>query len=304
MSDTQVDADSTAYTVLFEDDAATDTSFTGGKGANLARPSRRTFPSGFCVTTAAYRAVIDDSDIQTAIRLLETLDPADTETIAEASAEIRSKIRQRELPDAVQHAVVDALNWFTADAYSVRSSATAEDLPTASFAGQHETFLGITEQAAVLDRIRDCMASLFTDRAVSYRSRNDISHTEADMAVVVQAMVDPEVAGVLFTADPCVRYRTLRRLTRISGLEIRSSQVRSHRQRPHRSENWRDTRVRCREQRPRTSLGSGRCWRNGNSRTPTRKTGVACAVGYTVAPPLATRSRSYWVTHKTSSGRS
>ncbi len=204
MSDTQVDADSTAYTVLFEDDAATDTSFTGGKGANLARliEADLPVPSGFCVTTAAYRAVIDDSDIQTAIRLLETLDPADTETIAEASAEIRSKIRQRELPDAVQHAVVDALNWFTADAYSVRSSATAEDLPTASFAGQHETFLGITEQAAVLDRIRDCMASLFTDRAVSYRSRNDISHTEVDMAVVVQAMVDPEVAGVLFTADP------------------------------------------------------------------------------------------------------
>ncbi len=206
MSDTTepIESEREPFVIPLEESDATNLALTGGKGANLARliEADLPVPSGFCVTTAAYRAVVDDSDIQTAIQSVEMLDPEDTETIAEGSAAVRSEIQQHELPDAVQQAVVDALNTVTADAYSVRSSATAEDLPTASFAGQHETFLGVTEQAAVLDRIRDCMASLFTDRAVAYRLRNDISHTEVDMAVVVQTMVDPEVAGVLFTADP------------------------------------------------------------------------------------------------------
>ena len=189
--------------VPLDDEGAATLESTGGKGANLARlvAAGLPVPPGFCVTTAVYDALADTPDVQAAIESLETLDPAETEAIAEQSAAVRTALRQRELPDHVRTAVVDALETLDADAYAVRSSATAEDLPTASFAGQHETFLGVPG-AQILDRIRDCLASLFTDRAVAYRLRNDIPHGEVAMAVVVQSMVDASVAGVLFTADP------------------------------------------------------------------------------------------------------
>ncbi|WP_233204293.1 PEP/pyruvate-binding domain-containing protein [Halegenticoccus soli] len=186
-----------------------DVGVAGGKGANLSALARAGLPvpQGFVVTTATYRDLVEPPRIREAIDRLDALDAADTDTLAAAAAELRSLIQSRELGASVETAVADAMASFeSADSFAVRSSATAEDLPSASFAGQHETFLGVAS-ADVLDRVRDCMASLFTDRAVTYRARNGVSHADAEMAVVVQPMVDAAAAGVLFTADPATGNR-------------------------------------------------------------------------------------------------
>lgn len=193
--------------VAFDDAAATDRALVGGKGANLARlvGAGLPVPAGFCVTTAAYEALIDDPAIQEAIGELLKLDPTDTEAIADAGSTLRTRIQERSVPKPVRDAVEDALNEIASDseqAYAVRSSATAEDLPEASFAGQQETFLNVCGTDEIIDRVRDCMASLFTDRAIAYRARNDIFHEDVALAVVVQQMVAPDVSGILFTADP------------------------------------------------------------------------------------------------------
>ena len=204
MSNTSDGLATAQYTVALASDEAADIAVAGGKGANLAHltAAELPVPDGFCVTTAAYREFIDDPEIETAIDALDGLDPSDREAIAETSADLRTTIRERDLPGDVKRAIREALQELDADAYAVRSSATAEDLPTASFAGQHESFLGVKGTEAVLDRVRDCVAGLFTDRAVTYRLENDVPHDDVAMAIVVQAMVDSDVAGVLFTADP------------------------------------------------------------------------------------------------------
>ncbi|WP_276302689.1 PEP/pyruvate-binding domain-containing protein [Halorussus lipolyticus] len=191
------------FVISLEEEEATNLDLTGGKGANLARlvEAGMPVPAGACVTTAAYQVLADEPDIRAEIESLEGLDPESADEIATKSEELRTKIRETEISEHVQRAISNVLDTLGADSYAVRSSATAEDLPTASFAGMHETFLGI-DQENVLEYVQECLASLFTERAVSYRLRNDISHLEVAMAVVVQAMVEPEVAGVLFTADP------------------------------------------------------------------------------------------------------
>ncbi|WP_255198519.1 PEP/pyruvate-binding domain-containing protein [Halorarius litoreus] len=191
------------YVVSLAEETARDLGVTGGKGASLARLTAADLPvpPGVCVTTAVYEALVDTPELRTAIEALEGLDPTAANEIADQSAAVRAMLRDRELPETAREELAAALEALDADAYAVRSSATAEDLPTASFAGQHETFLGVDE-LDVIDRVRDCLASLFTDRAVTYRLRNGVPHGEVAMAVVVQVMVDPEAAGVLFTADP------------------------------------------------------------------------------------------------------
>ncbi|WP_254765696.1 PEP/pyruvate-binding domain-containing protein [Salinilacihabitans rarus] len=191
------------FVISLDEEDATNLELTGGKGANLARlvEAGMPVPAGTCVTTGAYQVLADEPDIRAEIESLEGLDPESADEIATKSEELRTKIRETEIPEHVQRAISNALDTLGADAYAVRSSATAEDLPTASFAGMHETFLGI-DQENVPEYVQECIASLFTERAVSYRLRNGISHSEVAMAVVVQTMVEPEVAGVLFTADP------------------------------------------------------------------------------------------------------
>lgn len=195
------------YVVSFDDARATNRAFVGGKGANLARLAGAGLPvpAGFCVTTTAYETLIDDPSIEEAIHELAALDPTDTAEIADAGAALRTRIREQEVPTAVRDAIEAALNATTSDpeqAYAVRSSATAEDLLEASFAGQQETFLNVRGVDAIVDRVRTCMASLFTDRAIAYRTKNNIPHEDVALAVVVQRMVIPEVSGILFTADP------------------------------------------------------------------------------------------------------
>jgi len=210
------------YTTRLDDLTADDLALAGGKGANLGElvGAGLPVPSGFVVTTDAYRALIDDPAIREAIEMMDSLDPVE-DALTGIAADLRDLIREREFDEAIEVSVLDALDTDTdatdGTTYSVRSSATAEDLPTASFAGQHETFLGVPEDG-VLDRVRECMTSLFTDRAVAYRARNDISHTDVAMAVVVQPMVDAEVAGVLFTADPDTGNRTVASIDATYGL--------------------------------------------------------------------------------------
>ena len=174
-------------------------------------------PPGFVVTTDAYRSLTDTPKIREGIDDLDGLDPAEAEELAATAERVRSLVRDRAFEGGVAESITDALDTDSDTSHAVRSSATAEDLPSASFAGQHETFLGVTE-ADVLSRVRDCMASLFTYRAVAYRARNDVSNTDIAMAVVVQEMVDADVAGVLFTADPDTNNRTVASIDATYGL--------------------------------------------------------------------------------------
>ncbi len=170
----------------------------GGKAANLGELIRAGFPvpPGFCITTAAYQQVAADA-----------FDPGAQNT-GRLAEHARAAILAAPVPAAVADAVDRAYRALGDDVpVAVRSSATAEDLPWASFAGQQDTFLNIVGPDAVLDAVRRCWASLWTDRAVSYRTTNGIDHATVRLAVVVQQMIEPQVAGVLFTADPVTGHR-------------------------------------------------------------------------------------------------
>ncbi|MFL6134151.1 MAG: PEP/pyruvate-binding domain-containing protein, partial [Nocardioidaceae bacterium] len=179
----------------------------GGKGAHLGGLSRIDgvrVPAGFCVTTDAFRRIMADApSIDDRLDQLSRLDPDDREGIRTLSAEIRRMLESTAMPGDLTAAITRALARLGADAaYAVRSSATAEDLPTASFAGQQDTYLNVVGPAAILRNVSRCWASLFTERAVTYRQRRGIDHRAVHMAVVVQRMVLPDAAGILFTADP------------------------------------------------------------------------------------------------------
>ncbi|MGW3285213.1 rifamycin-inactivating phosphotransferase [Streptomyces sp. NPDC001002] len=179
----------------------------GGKGAHLGDLSRIDgirVPPGFCVTTDAYgRIMAEAPSIDELLDRLSRLDADDREAIGGLSAQIRRTIEEIVIPGDLAAAITGALARFGEQAaYAVRSSATAEDLPTASFAGQQDTYLNVVGPAAILRHVSRCWASLFTERAVAYRLRNGIDHRTVRMAVVVQRMVFPEASGVLFTADP------------------------------------------------------------------------------------------------------
>ncbi|MFF4875215.1 rifamycin-inactivating phosphotransferase [Micromonospora sp. NPDC000668] len=195
----------------------------GGKGAHLGALSRIEgirVPAGFCVTTDAFRRIMAErSSIDDRLDQLSRLNPGDREAIRTLSAEIRRTIEGIVLPDDVAAAITRALTQLgERTAYAVRSSATAEDLPTASFAGQQDTYLNVVGSAAILQHVSRCWASLFTERAVTYRQRNGIDHRSVHMAVVVQQMVFPQVAGVLFTADPVTGNRKVATVEASFGL--------------------------------------------------------------------------------------
>ncbi len=196
-------------------DASAELSQIGGKGASLARMAAvgLPVPSGFCITTAAYRCFVDANGLQA--RILEALKDVDASlpaTLEAASASIGRFFADAQIPSEIADAVLGAyrsLGPQTMDAgrrtmvsVAVRSSATAEDLPGASFAGQQETYLNICGEKALLEAVRDCWASLWTARAIAYRIKSDIDQNTVALAVVIQEMVDAEAAGVLFTANP------------------------------------------------------------------------------------------------------
>jgi phosphoenolpyruvate synthase/pyruvate phosphate dikinase len=211
-----------SYVLGFREIDRTQTAAVGGKGAHLGELSRIDgidVPPGFCVTTAAFRRVMADAPIGDRLDRLAHLNPDDRERIRSLSAEIRRAIEAVAVPDGLAAAVTAAVDRLgAAPAYAVRSSATAEDLPTASFAGQQDTYLNVVGTSAILEHIRRCWASLFTERAVTYRLRNGFDHGAVHMAVVVQQMVFPQVSGILFTADPVTGNRTLATVEASFGL--------------------------------------------------------------------------------------
>lgn len=179
----------------------------GGKAANLGELIRAGFPvpEGFCLTTAAYASACDTSQLAALLAELAAIGSDERTRQAELAATMRAVITDAPLPLAVNEALTEAYLALVQEqpvAVAVRSSATAEDLPSASFAGQQETFLNLIGVEAVLAAVRQCWASLWTDRAVSYRASLGIDPRTVRLAVVVQRMVNASVAGVLFTANP------------------------------------------------------------------------------------------------------
>jgi rifampicin phosphotransferase len=190
----------------------TQVALVGGKGAHLgelARIEGIRVPAGFCVTTDAFRLIMTKVPrIDDQLDRLSRLGPDDREAIGALSAEIRRALEGVAIPDDVAVAITGSLARLGGPAAcAVRSSATAEDLPTASFAGQQDTYLNVVGPDAILQHVSRCWASLFTERAVTYRARNGFDHRKVAMAVVVQQMVFSQAAGILFTADPVTSNR-------------------------------------------------------------------------------------------------
>ena len=183
----------------------------GGKAGNLGEMSRAGLPvpPGFCVTTDAYRLATNDDGLRRILEDIAATAPMDTTALIALAARARAAILAMKMPPEIATAVSDAYRGLgAAQPVAVRSSATAEDLPMASFAGQQDTYLNIVGTDAVLDAVHRCWASLWTDRAVSYRATNAIDPRSVQLAVVVQRMVDAAVAGVMFTANPVTGKRS------------------------------------------------------------------------------------------------
>jgi phosphoenolpyruvate synthase/pyruvate phosphate dikinase len=211
------------YVLGLDETDQTQGALVGGKGANLGELTRIEgvdVPPGFCATTDAFRrimAVVPSIDER--LDRLSRLDPDDREAIRALSADIRRAVEGTAIPDDVAAAITRSVTRLGGQAaYAVRSSATAEDLPTASFAGQQDSFLNVVGLAAILRDVSRCLASLFTERAVGYRVRNGFDHRKVQMAVVVQRMVFPRAAGVLFTADPVTSNRKVVSIEAVFGL--------------------------------------------------------------------------------------
>lgn len=201
------------YTIPFSQLNKSDIPAAGGKGANLGELTAAGFPvpPGFVLTTAAYDAFVQTNALQPAIvglaRAVAAGDPAGAE---EASQKIRALFAAGEMGEELAAAIADAyqqLRSASGDAVAVRSSATAEDLPSASFAGQQDTFLNIQNAEALLDAVKKCWASLWTARAIAYRQRQAIDPATVSLAVVVQVLIPAQASGILFTANPVTGQR-------------------------------------------------------------------------------------------------
>jgi rifampicin phosphotransferase len=212
-----------AYVLDFSEIDQTQIAIVGGKGANLGELSRLEgvrVPAGFCVTTFAFqRLMVDAPSVPDQMERLSRLTLDDGDAIRTLSAEIRRTLEEIAIPDELAAAITRSLARLGEQAaYAVRSSATAEDSPTASFAGQHDSYLNIMGREAILQHVCRCWASLFTERAVTYRLRNGVDHRTVHMAVVVQRMVRPRTSGVLFTADPVTGNRKVASVEATLGL--------------------------------------------------------------------------------------
>ncbi|MDN3584242.1 phosphoenolpyruvate synthase [Mucilaginibacter flavus] len=195
------------YVLGFQEIDKTKLPIVGGKGANLGELSRIEaiqVPDGFCLTTEAYKEVVaNNPTLASLLNELTVLKADDRKAIAETSAKIRKLIEAIVIPEAIDNSISQHLKQLgESNAYAVRSSATAEDLPTASFAGQQDTYLNVIGKKAILNAIGKCWASLFTDRAVIYRLQNGFDHGKVYLSVVIQKMVFADVAGIMFTAHP------------------------------------------------------------------------------------------------------
>ncbi|MEI2582736.1 phosphoenolpyruvate synthase [Scytonema sp. PRP1] len=212
-----------SFVLCFQDIDKTKLKVVGGKGANLGELSRIEgirVPDGFCISTEAFKRIIGEtSSINELLDQLSHLLVEDRDKIGELSGEIRRVIEGIAIPEDINEEITRLLSRLgEKNAYAVRSSATAEDLPTASFAGQQDTYLNIIGKEAIYQHISKCWASLFTERAVIYRLQNGFDHRKVHLSVVVQKMVFPQVAGILFTADPVTSNRKVLSIDASFGL--------------------------------------------------------------------------------------
>ncbi len=206
----------------FERIRAGDGPLVGGKAANLGELTAAGFPvpRGFCVTATAFQLFMAaQTHAAELYAALDVLKPGDLEQVRQVAAQVRDALGRTPMPEEVAQAIIHA--WQAAGsehAYAVRSSATAEDLPDASFAGQQDTYLNVRGAASLLERIRQCWASLFTDRAILYRLQQGFEQRDVRLAVVVQHMVEPHVSGILFTAEPVTGNRAIISINASFGL--------------------------------------------------------------------------------------
>ncbi|MFY0217364.1 phosphoenolpyruvate synthase [Bacillus cereus] len=212
-----------SFVLNFQEIENTQLSLVGGKGLNLGELTNIQgiqVPEGFCVTTVGYeKAIEQNEELQTLLQQLTKLKMEERAQIGEMSKKIREVIMAVQIPSDVVESVAHYLSRFGNEhAYAVRSSATAEDLPYASFAGQQDTYLNIIGKENILQHIKKCWASLFTDRAVIYRMQNGFDHNQVSICVVVQKMVFPEASGILFTADPITSNRKVLSIDASFGL--------------------------------------------------------------------------------------
>src|ERR1035437_674135 len=191
------------HTLRFDESLATRLELSGGKGANLSLLTQRGFPvpPGFIITAPVYRELITGAGgLQRRVAALPFHDAA---ALRAESEGLQGELSRLPLPPAAADEIKQQLGRFPeGTAFSVRSSSTMEDLASAAFAGQHETFLNVVGLPEVLDRVRGCFVSLWADRAVAYRQQQGFDHAQAAMAVVVQQMVPNETAGVGFSINP------------------------------------------------------------------------------------------------------
>ncbi|NOZ76456.1 MAG: phosphoenolpyruvate synthase, partial [Euryarchaeota archaeon] len=195
----------------FEELGKDDVGLVGGKGANLGEMTKAKLPipPGFVVTAAAYNQFLDETGIRDSIN--EILSGANVDKSSElqaASKKVRKVIEESEMPQSIKDDIMagyrklSEMSGVEEEFVAVRSSATAEDLPGASFAGQQETFLNIRGEDVVVERVRKCWSSLFTPRAIFYREKQGFEHSKVSIAVVVQKMINSDKAGVMFTIHP------------------------------------------------------------------------------------------------------
>lgn len=199
------------YIKWFNEIGKDDIAQVGGKGANLGELTSMGLPvpPGFCVTAGAYDEFINYSELDEIVRILvSSLDVEDVEALTDVSKEVRDKINSSEIKPEIEEEIKRAYAQFAEEIgvenpeVAVRSSATAEDLPDASFAGQQDTYLHIRGEEELLNHIRSCWASLWTSRAIYYREKQNFDHFNVSLSVVVQKMVNSEKSGVMFTANP------------------------------------------------------------------------------------------------------
>ena len=199
------------YVEFFEELKKEDVDIAGGKGANLGELTQAGIPvpPGFVITSATYQKFMDETGItQEIMDILDALDVNNNKELQESAREIKKIIKETEIPDEIRSIIIEAYNALChrigkENAFvAVRSSATAEDLPEASFAGQQDTYLNVKGPEDLMKYVRKCWASLFGARAIFYREENNFDHSKVYIAVVVQEMVDAEKAGVMFTVHP------------------------------------------------------------------------------------------------------
>lgn len=194
------------YALDFQEISKSEFMTVGGKGANLGdlfKVEGIEVPEGFCISTEAFKKIIEEnSSISELLNQLSLLKVEDKTEISKLSAKIRKIIEESIIPKEIRVEIISFISKLgEKNSYAIRSSATAEDLPNASFAGQQDTYLNIIGEEQILKHIHKCWASLFTERAIIYRIQNGFDHSKVFLSVVIQRMLNPQVSGVLFTAD-------------------------------------------------------------------------------------------------------